>query len=121
MSPLFSLYMAICIVIPVFLKGSLRYLHCSHRTMYCWKRPLFSIQDNPFIRLKCARDTVGLRRIKFSGKDMEVGTEEDILKVGSQENRAPFSTMDRAPGALRTLDREAGAARRREQISLESR
>lgn len=74
---------ATCIVIPLFLKGSLRYLHCSH--MYSWKCCLFSIEANHFIHLKCVRVTGGLRKIGFSGKDLEAKTQEGILKARSWE------------------------------------
>lgn len=65
-----------------FAEGGLRSLHCSNRIMYCWKYPLFSVQANPFICFKCVRVTGGLRRIRFFGKDLEVGTQEDIVKAG---------------------------------------
>lgn len=49
-----------------------------------------------------------MRRIRLSGKDLEVETQEGILKAGSPQSEAEFSTADSAPGVLRTLDRDSG-------------
>lgn len=45
---------------------------------------LFSIQEKPFIRLKSIRVTAGVG----DEKDLEVETQEGILKAGSQQSEA---------------------------------
>lgn len=102
--PLSSLSMATCIVIPIFLKGSLRYLRCSHRIMYVWKCPLFSVQKGLFLRLKCVRVIGELRRTRFSGKDLEVRTQEGILEEGSWEPGERVSIQHRGQSSGRLQD-----------------
>ena len=112
LSPLFSPSVAKLTVISIFLKGSLRYLLCSLTELYCWKFPFLAFKRIPSVVSNVSGSLKSWEESGFLGWiwRWKVKKAFSELGAGSQESLALFSTVDRAPASLRTLDREAGQA-----------